>query len=81
VPEQKLTSFLREITTNKKARMQFRKNRKAAMKKAGLSSAHQKVILSRDPKKIARAVAAEQPPGAAPLAFCFTETGKPPHGP
>jgi hypothetical protein len=75
VPEQKLTSFLRELTTKKKARTQFRKNPKAAMKKAGLSSAHQKVILSRDPKKIARAVAAEQPPGAEPMAFCFNESG------
>jgi hypothetical protein len=69
VPKPTLTNFLKDLTTDGKARKRYRKNPREAMKKAGLSAAHQKLILSGDAKKMASAIAAEQPEGAAHMVF------------
>jgi hypothetical protein len=69
VPEPRLTRFFRKLTTSSTARKRFKKDPVKAMKQAGLSPAQQKLVKSRDPEKISKAVAAEQPPGAAPIVF------------
>jgi hypothetical protein len=62
-----LVDYLVEVDTNPAAAVAFKKNPKAAMAAAGLSSKHQAILQSRDPQRIARAVFEEKP---SALAIC-----------
>jgi hypothetical protein len=78
--EPRLTKFLRELTTNLKKRHAFRKNPHVAMRKAGLSKAHQRLIKGRRVAKLSEAVRAEQPEGKEPIVcVMIIDAMQPPH--
>ncbi len=67
--EPKLTRFLRRLTTNGEVRRRFANEPENVMNEAGLSLAQQKVIRSRNARRIAKAIAAEHPKGKKPIVY------------